>query len=65
MKTFLAYLKKSFTLGIGITFSLIAIAFTFKIIEDAVYVYATFFFGVIGFSMLIAGALKIINDNKN
>lgn len=65
MKSFLIVFKKSLPLGIGIVLALISIAFTVKItergrVEDNVI--AAIFFGVIGFPMLIAGALKLIKE---
>lgn len=64
MKSLWLTFKKYFQLGFGITFALATIAFAVRIIEDPINVYSALFFGIIGFPLLIAGAVKLIEDRK-
>jgi hypothetical protein len=64
MKSFLIVFKNSLPVGLGIVMALISIAFAVNITDGAGSddIIATIFFGVIGFPMLIAGALKLTKD---
>ena len=65
MKSFLIIFKKSLPLGLGIVLALISIAFTVSIADEGgneSNITSAIIFGVIGFPMSIAGALKLMKE---
>jgi uncharacterized membrane protein len=64
-KMFFKVFLKSIPFGLGIVLSLISIAFTVSIADSGgseETVTGAIFFGLLGFPMLIAGALKLTGD---
>ena len=65
MKSFLKVFFKSLPLGLGIALALTSIAFSVSIADcggSEGTVIGAIFFGFLGFTMLIAGALKLTGD---
>lgn len=65
MESFRKIFFRSLPLGMGIVFALISIAFTVSIADNGEgknQVIAALCFGLIGFPMVIAGAIKLSKD---
>jgi hypothetical protein len=69
MKSFLKLFAKALPLGLGIVMALLSFAFTVNVThsdsDQPIDVIAAIFFGIIGYPLLIAGALSLIRDKKD
>ena len=68
MQSFGKLFLKAIPLSVGIIFSLLSVAFTVIVADGSGgegSIIAVFFFGLIGYPLVIAGALSLIRDNKD
>jgi|GEM_PF-1287515 len=67
MKIFFKFFGQALPLALGLVFSLLSVAFTVNVThgssgEDEII--GALFFGIIGYPLLIAGALSLIKKNR-